>query len=492
MYLRKTIFLCILLLVISVYGEIQTRSFSVIKVSAGTIEINAGTRHGVEIGYTGSAYFMMKVGGKDIPITTAVFRIISVEEHSSKAQITSPSDTDPVQKGQFVTFDQELKPPQKKVKPTPVTKKPPTKKIEKKPPQSKPKRDIMWLFDQGERFYKEGDYETAKEYFNKVLEQSPDDPGAKRRLKDIENVQKKQYNLKMGERFFQQKDYDTALLYYKKVLEEFPGDSEAERRIKEIEEAQGPPFIRDIKNKAKSARRNSQGFWEAEFEDAGVMLYIPEGEFMRGSENGEIDEKPVHRVYLEGYWIGKYEVTFAHYDRFCSATERKLPDDEGWGRGQRPVLNVSWNDAKAYCDWLSRQTGLRFKLPTEAQWEKAARGTDERRYPWGDSDPICSKANYRGCQRKTMPVGSYPAGVSPYGAHDMAGNVWEWCVDWYDRDYYIYSPSYNPQGASSGSSRVIRGGSWNSYTIDLRSACRGTFNPVRKSYAIGLRLCMEK
>ncbi|MBN1272959.1 MAG: SUMF1/EgtB/PvdO family nonheme iron enzyme [Candidatus Aminicenantes bacterium] len=222
---------------------------------------------------------------------------------------------------------------------------------------------------------------------------------------------------------------------------------------------------------------------------------VPAGWFKMGDNynEGESDEKPVHNVYLNGYYVSKYEVTFEQYDIFCDATGRTKPDDEGWGRGQRPVIYVSWHDAKAFCDWLSDITGKDIHLTTEAQWEKAARGTDQRRYPWGNSDPNCDKANYYGCKSKTMPVGTYNGGVSPYGAYDMAGNVFEWCLDWYGSDYYSYSPSHNPQGPSSGSGRVRRGGSWNGNTDYLRSADRSVSSPPTciRNY-IGFRLCMEK
>lgn len=110
------------------------------------------------------------------------------------------------------------------------------------------------------------------------------------------------------------------------------------------------------------------------------------------------------------------------------------PDDEDWGRKNRPVIFVSWDDASAYCQWLSQKTGLRFNLPTEAQWEKAARGNDQRKYPWGNQEPDKNLANFGFDIDKTTPVDSYPAGASPFGLLDMAGNVWEWCSDWYEAD----------------------------------------------------------
>jgi formylglycine-generating enzyme required for sulfatase activity len=208
-------------------------------------------------------------------------------------------------------------------------------------------------------------------------------------------------------------------------------------------------------------------------------------------KEGNPDELPVHTVYLDSYKISQYEVTFDKYDSFCEATGRSKPGDSGWGRGTRPVIHVSWNDARAFCDWLSQKTGKNIHLPTEAQWEKAARGTDQRRYPWGNGDPSCSRANYESCREKTMPVGSYPSGVSPYGIHDMAGNVWEWCSDRYSSSYYSSSPRNNPTGSASGSFRVQRGGSWYVNAGYIRSANRRYNTPPSRGYFLGFRLAQD-
>jgi formylglycine-generating enzyme required for sulfatase activity len=195
---------------------------------------------------------------------------------------------------------------------------------------------------------------------------------------------------------------------------------------------------------------------------------------------GENDEEPVHPVYLDEYYISKYEITFEQYDTYAEATSVALPSDEGWGRGDRPVINVSHNSAGRFCEWLSVKTGKNIQLPTEAQWEKAARSTDQRRYPWGDGPLDCNHTNYC-CLDRTSPVGSYPMGATPSGIHDMAGNVTEWCRDWYDPNYYFETRYNNPQGPSSGIAggnlRVVRGGSWNcKYPLTARSADRHGLN----------------
>jgi len=204
---------------------------------------------------------------------------------------------------------------------------------------------------------------------------------------------------------------------------------------------------------------------------------IPAGEFLMGDNfnEGEADERPVHPVYLDEYHISRYEITYEQFDKFCQETGQSLPPDEGWGRGSRPVVMVTWDLASSFCSWLSLKTGKDIHLPTEAQWEKAARGTDQRRYPWGNTETNCSFANYC-CKDRTDPVGSYPDGVSPYGVYDMAGNAAEWCSDCYESTYYQLSPYWNPQGwdpITECPRRVVRGGSWDcNSNVTVRSADR--------------------
>jgi formylglycine-generating enzyme required for sulfatase activity len=147
---------------------------------------------------------------------------------------------------------------------------------------------------------------------------------------------------------------------------------------------------------------------------------------------------------------------------------------------------VSWFDAKNFCEWSSPNG----RLPTEAEWEKAARGTDGRNYPWGD-EIDCSYANYTDdngpCVGAISPVGDYLKGESPYGAYDMAGNVWEWVADWYDRSYYVNSPEVNPTGPESGLGRVLRGGGWNTDFFDVRSTARYSLGPKSTLWEIGFR-----
>jgi formylglycine-generating enzyme required for sulfatase activity len=223
---------------------------------------------------------------------------------------------------------------------------------------------------------------------------------------------------------------------------------------------------------------------------------IPAGEFTMGTDSseGEADETPEHTVYLDEYEISKYEVTFAQYDKFCDDTGRAKPGDNGWQRGKNPVIDVTWEDAKAFCDWLSRKsTCYRFALPTEAQWEKAARGTDKRKYPWGNEPPTVNLVNYNKPNGPIVEVGHYPAGVSPYGVYDMAGNVWEWCSDWYDGKYYEEPGNSNPQGPPTGTTRVTRGGGYSSNANDIRTTERSSHNPTSfKANYLGFRICRYK
>jgi formylglycine-generating enzyme required for sulfatase activity len=274
--------------------------------------------------------------------------------------------------------------------------------------------------------------------------------------------------------------------------------------------------------------------------DGVEMVLVPAGEFIMGSTPEDIvnllrrhpkanaairqDEMPQHRVFLEAFYIDRYEVTNARFQQFVQVTGyRTQAEREGGGKirtGEKtwvqvpdatwraprgkgssiarleahPVVQVSWHDAKAYCTWAGK------RLPTEAEWEKAARGTDGRLYPWGN-ELDGTRANFcdRNCPfawkdaavddgyRATAPVGSYEAGKSPYGVYDMAGNVWEWVADWYEAQYYGRSPARHPPGPTTGTQVVLRGGSWLYTAPDMRTTERAGVPPERRNENIGLR-----
>ena len=231
----------------------------------------------------------------------------------------------------------------------------------------------------------------------------------------------------------------------------------------------------------------------AKFLNPNEMVVIPGGRFQMGCVSGKNcqgDEKPVHEVRVASFALSKYEVTFEEYDRFTAATGRVRADDEGWGRGRRPVINVSWTDAVAYTEWLSDQTGERYRLPSEAEWEYAARAGSTTKYSWGNKKGR-NRANCDGCgsqwdDEKTAPVGSFSANA--WGLHDMHGNVGEWVQDCWNNRY-----RGAPTGGSAWTSgdckrRVLRGGSWYDSPGLLRSAFRDRYTTGIRYYYFGFRV----
>ncbi len=226
-----------------------------------------------------------------------------------------------------------------------------------------------------------------------------------------------------------------------------------------------------------------------------VMMELPAVTYKMGSPGNSLnyDESPRHKVVLPGFSISKYEVTFAEYDRFARATGRRLPYDESWGRGNRPVVNVSWKDALAYTEWLSRQSGKSYRLPTEAEWEYAVRGGNSSRH-WWDDEPAGVYANCFNCgskwdNRQTSPAGSFPA--NRFGLHDMAGNVQEWTQDCYQTGYAGAPADGSAWLTPECTQRVVRGGAYTSPLDSLRSARRGQYDQDTRLDNVGFRVVRD-
>ncbi|MDX2253184.1 MAG: formylglycine-generating enzyme family protein [Nitrospira sp.] len=225
------------------------------------------------------------------------------------------------------------------------------------------------------------------------------------------------------------------------------------------------------------------------------MVTIPAGEFLMGNPEGKgrDDERPQRSVYLDEFAIDQVEVTNERYMAFVNSIGHRTPPNP-YGTGplqsikgieQLPVVQTTWYDAKAYCSWAKK------RLPTEAEWEKAARGTDGRIFPWGNEPPAAKRANFdrEWEEEHTLrPVGSLPDGDSPYGVKDMAGNAREWVSDWYDAEYYHHAPNRNPQGPDKkGVVRSIRGGSWHSPASDITTSARGRGGFALQTHGTGFR-----
>ncbi|MEW5868793.1 MAG: bifunctional serine/threonine-protein kinase/formylglycine-generating enzyme family protein [Chloroflexota bacterium] len=231
------------------------------------------------------------------------------------------------------------------------------------------------------------------------------------------------------------------------------------------------------------------------FDDFGVpMVLVESGPFLMGSAYGAMDEAPEHFVTLDTYYIDQYEVTNTRYAECVNAGRCEPPTNQGSVShpsyydnaefANYPVIYVSWPMAQAYCEWRGA------RLPTEAEWEKAARGTDGRPFPWGEAEPDCTYANFWGgpsCIGDVGEVGQYDQGASPYNIFDMAGNVWEWVSDWYSDQYYANSPESNPRGPDSGQHRVLRGGAWSLEMMSIRTTVRGRNLPNKGYNYVGLR-----
>ena len=241
--------------------------------------------------------------------------------------------------------------------------------------------------------------------------------------------------------------------------------------------------------------------------DGGVMVFVPAGDFLMGTNNDDIElfkdlfplrdisrfdnERPQRTVYVDAFYIDQFEVTNQQFKKFLSDTgyspERYL-DYPPHNANNLPAVVLEWSDAVAYANWVGK------RLPTEAEWEKAARGTDGRIWPWGNEWDATKLSGNDGTglidgYKLTAPIGQFPEGVSPFGAYDMAGNLWEWVADWYDPDYYDYATNTNPQGPETGDGHVLKGGGW-AENLDF-TRCANRFGGNPGSLIIGFRCAMD-
>ena len=248
-----------------------------------------------------------------------------------------------------------------------------------------------------------------------------------------------------------------------------------------------------ISSSIKQSISKSSKFFQDSLKKNGLgpkMVVIPTGYFQMGDiQNvGAKWEQPIHTISINSFAIGRYEITFAEYDQFALATGHKLPKDEGWGRGKRPVINVTWQDATAYTNWLNKQTGYTYRLPTEAEWEYANRATTSTKYWWsnkiGNNQGNCDGCGSRWDNKKTAKVGSFATNY--FGLYDTVGNVYEWTCSEYESKYNGKEQSCLK---SSENSMVIRGGSWYSLPNYTRSSAR--FKSKSSDFTIGFRVARD-
>jgi sulfatase modifying factor 1 len=239
--------------------------------------------------------------------------------------------------------------------------------------------------------------------------------------------------------------------------------------------------------------------------DGAPMALIPEGPFPMGvphaARDGGVDERPNHEVFVDNFYMDLYEVTNGRYLQFVTETGHRVPQhptdpSKGIWKGNMmpesitdlPVINVDWHDGEAYCRWAGK------RLPTEAEWEKAAKGTNDWRFPWGDVEPTVEHANFNQTWRgeaTLVQVGIYEKGKSPYGIYDVAGNVWEWVADWYEADYYHKSPTHNPQGPETGKYKAVRSSGWQGETPQVRVFTRIKSLPTDRNNSTGFRCAQD-
>jgi formylglycine-generating enzyme required for sulfatase activity/serine/threonine protein kinase len=329
----------------------------------------------------------------------------------------------------------------------------------------------------------ENAYTTAMKFFQKALNYKTNDTEAEKQYQQAKISQQKkiveisyQEAMSAGSAEINRKSFKAAIEFFKEALRHKVGDKDAVRQFDLAIEGRDTALL----------SKYSPGI---------SLVDIPSGRFRMGdiTSKGDVSEKPVHQVNINSFKLMKHEVTFTQYDLYLESTGLSKPSDVSWGRGDRPVINVNWQQAQAYAKWLSQKTGLKFRLPSEAEWEYAARAGTTTTYPWGN-DIGSNNANCDGCGSqwdgaKTSPVNSFTANL--FGLQDMHGNVWEWVQDCWN-DSYHDSPIISKAWESGDCSRrVLRGGSWNYSPNSLRSATRGWYSSDGSGSSFGFRLAQD-
>jgi len=348
--------------------------------------------------------------------------------------------------------------------------------------------------------------DNALNTLREILKLEPDNQEVPKLFKKI----KARY-IRWAERAEKQGKFSTAKIYYKRIIRIDPSDKEILHRLKILQRKEAlkkhPTVPIGQKTLAKinahPAKTDKKSLLKV---DITRMTFIPEGQFLMGSNDiHPPNRRPAHRVYLKAFYIDTWEVTNDDMVKFLNSQgnpeglyikigpENFIQKKQGKyfvipNKEKYPANFVSWYGANAYCEWLGKS------LPTEAQWEKAARGTDGRRYPWGSAPPSSRYLNFisfTNWQSVLKPVGSYEAGKSPYGVYDMAGNVWEWCSDWYNPSYYIDSPHKNPTGPEKGLHKVLRGGLFGENPLYVETSYRNHNKPELQGLYTGFRCAYE-
>lgn len=223
-------------------------------------------------------------------------------------------------------------------------------------------------------------------------------------------------------------------------------------------------------------------------QDVPQMIFVAGGSFVMGSEQGERDERPMHKTSVDAFWMAKTETTVWQWRMFCTSTGRAMPNAPWFGwKDDHPIVNISWDDAVAYCYWLHEQHGKMFRLPTEAEWEFAAGGGIKRAgFNYSGNNIPDSVAWYGHKTDATMPVAQKQP--NELGLYDLSGNVWEWCADWYDENYYQIKMATNPQGPANGRFKVLRGGAWDIGARNTRNTYRNPLSPSSRNHNKGFRV----